>query len=161
MRLRGNDGRERLLSALGQPSWPRYRGVAGKAAALHFFLNKGHPFVDGNKRFAVAAMELFIDLNGHGLVASDQEVVDLALGVADGSTTMAESAAFLRQRLFNKGLPNEQLRAWLEDLDTKLRKAGSPETLGAGIRRHRRITSAIVNTVLMSEEWTALFEDGS
>lgn len=59
MRLRGSDGRERLLSALGQPLWPQYRSLADKAAVLHFGLNKGHPFIDGNKRFAVAAMETF------------------------------------------------------------------------------------------------------
>lgn len=159
MRLRGSDGRERLLSALGQPQWPRYRGVAGKGAARHFFINKGHPFVDGNKRFAVAAMELFIEMKGHGLVASDDEIVELALGVADGSTSMARSALFLRRRVFNKGLPDDDLRAWLEALDAELLQAGSPTTLGDGIRRHRRVSTAIVNDVLMSEEWTSLFEE--
>lgn len=55
--LRGEAGRNALLSALAQPHWPYYRTLPEKAGALHFSLNKNHPFADGNKRFALTAME--------------------------------------------------------------------------------------------------------
>ncbi|MBM4415847.1 MAG: hypothetical protein FJ035_06315 [Chloroflexi bacterium] len=72
--LAGGEGEGRLRSALGQPRWPHHRGVAAKAAALHYFLNKNRPYVDGNKRFAVTAMLTFLFINDYGLVASDDEL---------------------------------------------------------------------------------------
>jgi len=38
--------------------------VTSKAAALAYSLALNHPFVDGNKRVAHAAMEVFLALNG-------------------------------------------------------------------------------------------------
>jgi death-on-curing protein len=38
--------------------------IAPKAAALAVSLTLNHPFVDGNKRVAHAAMELFLRMNG-------------------------------------------------------------------------------------------------
>ena len=61
-----------------------HAGLAEKAAAYHFHLCANHPFVDGNKRVAVAAAELFLLINGRELTASDDEVEDLTLGVAGG-----------------------------------------------------------------------------
>jgi len=59
-------------------------GLPEKAAAYHFHLCANHPFIDGNKRVAVAAAEVFLLINGHELSASDHDVEDLTLGVAAG-----------------------------------------------------------------------------
>ena len=59
-------------------------GPAEKAAAYHFHLCANHPFTDGNKRVAVAAAELFLLANKHELAASDNEVEELTMSVADG-----------------------------------------------------------------------------
>ncbi|MDZ7860939.1 MAG: type II toxin-antitoxin system death-on-curing family toxin [Candidatus Krumholzibacteriota bacterium] len=61
-----------------------HTGLSEKAAAYHFHLCANHPFVDGNKRVAVTAAELFLLINGRELPASDEEVEDLTLGVAGG-----------------------------------------------------------------------------
>jgi death-on-curing protein len=58
-----------LESAVAQPeatfgSVDLYPTLAEKAAALCSSLVQGHPFVDGNKRVAHAAMETFLVLNG-------------------------------------------------------------------------------------------------
>lgn len=53
------------------------------AAAYHFHLCANHPFVDGNKRVAVAAAEIFLLANGAALDATDDELEDLTLGVAN------------------------------------------------------------------------------
>jgi death on curing protein len=55
-----------------------------KAAALLQSLAGNHPLVDGNKRLAWLATYVFLDLNGHRLVATQDEVVDLVVAVADG-----------------------------------------------------------------------------
>src|SRR5947208_3656063 len=73
-----------LESALAQPR-ATFGGVdlhptiVGKAAALGFSLTLNHPFVDGNKRTAHAAMEVFLLLNGTELVASVDEQEQLML----------------------------------------------------------------------------------
>ena len=61
-----------------------HTGLAEKAAAYHYHLCANHPFIDGNKRVAVASAELFLLINGHELTASDDDVEDLTLGVAGG-----------------------------------------------------------------------------
>ena len=59
-----------------------HAGVAEKAAAYHFHLCANHPFIDGNKRVAVAASEVFLLINGLELSASDDEIEELTLDVA-------------------------------------------------------------------------------
>jgi death-on-curing protein len=81
-----------LDSAIAQPKATfsgvdLYPTVVEKAAALCFLLVQNHPFVDGNKRVAHAAMETFLVLNGAEIAAAvdDQErlMVDLAAGRID------------------------------------------------------------------------------
>jgi len=50
-----------------------YPEIVSKAGALCFFLVKNHPFLDGNKRVAHAAMEIFLILNGHEIIAEVDE----------------------------------------------------------------------------------------
>lgn len=69
-------------------------GLAQKAAAYHFHLCANHPFVDGNKRVAVATAELFVMVNGRELSASDDELVELTMGVASGCLSKARAVAF-------------------------------------------------------------------
>ena len=60
-----------------------HAGLAEKAAAYHFHLCANHPFIDGNRRVAVAAAEVFLLMNGQELSASDDDVGELTLGVAN------------------------------------------------------------------------------
>ena len=71
-----------------------HTGVAEKAAAYHYHLCANHPFVDGNKRVAVTAAELFLMINGQELPASDDEIVKLTIGVASGRLSKAEVVEF-------------------------------------------------------------------
>ncbi len=59
-------------------------GLPEKAAAYFFHLCANHPFVDGNKRVALAAAEVFLLINGSELSAGDLEVEELTMGVASG-----------------------------------------------------------------------------
>jgi death-on-curing protein len=66
-----------------------------KAAAYLFHIVKNHPFVDGNKRVGLAVTLAFLDLNGVWVEATDDEFVELVLGVAKGESTKADVAVFL------------------------------------------------------------------
>ncbi len=61
-----------------------HAGLLPKAAVLFTRLINNHPFYDGNKRIAAAALRLFLQRNGVTLTASDQEVMLLARQVVMG-----------------------------------------------------------------------------
>jgi death-on-curing protein len=73
--------------------------VAALAAAYGFGLARNHPFVDGNKRTAFVAVELFLALNGWALAASDADCVLTMLAVAAGEIDEATFAAWLRDHI--------------------------------------------------------------
>jgi death-on-curing protein len=103
-RYAGSDGIRdtgMLESALAMPR-ASFQGVIvhptlhEQAAAYLFHLVKHHPFIDGNKRIALGAALVFLDLNGIPVVATEHELVDLTIAAATGKTTKAEVATFLR-----------------------------------------------------------------
>ncbi len=72
--------------------------LAEMAAALLYGICRNHPFVDGNKRTAVAAALVFLDLNGMAIDAGEDEFYDLVLGVAEGRVSKSAVAVFLQSR---------------------------------------------------------------
>jgi death-on-curing protein len=68
-----------------------------QAAAYLFHLVKNHPFVDGNKRVGLATALVFLRLNGVRIRATNDELVELVLGVAAGTLAKADVAVFLRE----------------------------------------------------------------
>ena len=62
-----------------------YRTIKAKAAKLGYFLVKNHPFIDGNKRIGILAMITFLEINGLEVTCTDEELITLGLGLADGS----------------------------------------------------------------------------
>jgi death on curing protein len=67
----------------------------GMAAAYLFHICGNHPFVDGNKRLALAATIVFLRMNGWNLAASEDAAYDLVLEVAQGLKTKEEIADWL------------------------------------------------------------------
>lgn len=91
-----------LESALAQPeasfgTEPLHPTVYEQAAAYLFHLVKNHPFVDGNKRVAFAAADVFLRVNGLELEMSDSDAYKLVIAAADGSIDKEEIA-----RQFNR-----------------------------------------------------------
>jgi death-on-curing protein len=88
-----------FVSALARPQNVAAYGnpdAADLAASYGVGLAKNHPFIDGNKRTAFVAVELFLALNGHDLVADDADCVLTMLAVAAGSLDEPGFAAWLR-----------------------------------------------------------------
>ncbi len=59
-------------------------------------LVKNHPFVDGNKRTALTATAVFLELNVCSLTAGNQEVLVFTRWVAVGTVELAAMAAWLK-----------------------------------------------------------------
>jgi death-on-curing protein len=93
-----------LRSALAMPE-ASFDGVylhaerAEMASAYLFHIARNHPFVDGNKRAALAAALVFLALNGQRLEADDDDLTDLVMGVAEGRVAKAVAAVFISARL--------------------------------------------------------------
>ena len=56
-----------------------------KGARIGYALISNHAFVDGNKRIGVYIMLTFLEVNGIRMSYTDEELVRIGLGVADGS----------------------------------------------------------------------------
>ncbi len=94
-----------LDSALARPLNRAAYGrsdAAELAAAYAYGLSRNHPFVDGNKRIAFVALELFLTLNGHELVADDADCAMSMLAVAAGTTKETALADWIRRRCKQK-----------------------------------------------------------
>lgn len=93
-----------LASALGMPQASfngafLHTSIAEMAAAYLFHLAQNHPFVDGNKRTALAAALAFLWLNEWRLNAGDDELTELVIGVASGRVSKADAAVFIQAHL--------------------------------------------------------------
>ncbi len=74
-----------LESALDRPRNKFAYGetnLAALAGAYAFGIARNHPFVDGNKRTALASMIVFLNLNGLALTASQETAAAIVLALA-------------------------------------------------------------------------------
>ena len=115
-RLAGAEGAARLDSALAQPRLPYHRTAQQKAAAMHYSLNKNHPFVDGNKRFAVSAMEWFLFRNGFVLMTTSDRLVDFAVQVANDRLNRDACAHWIERRAFRITWKERHFLRWIDSL---------------------------------------------
>lgn len=91
--LASASARAQQLAAYGTPD------AADLAAAYGFGIARNHPFIDGNKRTAFVAVELFLSCNGFELTASDSDCVLTMLGVAAGDIAEVDFAVWLRTHI--------------------------------------------------------------
>ena len=82
-------GRPRNQFAYGEPSITRL------AASYGFGISRNHPFLDGNKRTSLVVAELFLELNGYELIASDAQCVTTFLQLAAGELTEDQLAEWI------------------------------------------------------------------
>ncbi len=72
-----------LDSALFRPQTGYYEDLAEMGAALFESLIMNHPFVDGNKRIAFFATDVFFRLNGYKLEVSADEAHPFLIGLLE------------------------------------------------------------------------------
>lgn len=73
-----------LESALYRPRSGYYRDLPEAAAALFESLIMNHPFVDGNKRVAFFATDVFLRVNGWKLEVDAEAAHTLLIGLLEG-----------------------------------------------------------------------------
>ena len=74
-------GHRPQASLFGQEAYP---ALAGKAAALMQSLAGNQALVDGNKRLALLATVVFLQINSYVLDLTDDDAFDLTMSVAAG-----------------------------------------------------------------------------
>jgi death-on-curing protein len=75
-----------LESALYRPRTGYYEDLAAMSAALFESLLMNHPFVDGNKRIAFFATDVFLRINGWRLVVDADEAHSFLVGLLESGT---------------------------------------------------------------------------
>ena len=70
-----------LEGAIHRPQSGYYPDIQTEAAALFESLVINHPFVDGNKRIAFAAMDVFLRMNGYRLNTSSQAAYQVIINM--------------------------------------------------------------------------------
>ena len=97
-----------IASAVAQPRMTvvgkdAYPTLIEKAAALGYSLVRSHGFVDGNKRIAHAAMEVFLVLNGIEIQASVDDQERFVLSLAAGEVSREGLTEWLRAHVVSSG----------------------------------------------------------
>ena len=70
--------------------------LAALAAAYTFDIAKNHPFIDGNKRAAFAALIVFLGLNGIDFIVPETHATAMILEVASGNVAEEGLTRWLR-----------------------------------------------------------------
>ncbi|SCZ11156.1 type II toxin-antitoxin system death-on-curing family toxin [Alkaliphilus peptidifermentans] len=89
-----------LESALEQPratfdSTYLHDNIFKMAAAYGFHLCNNHPFIDGNKRISLVAMDIFLQRNGYEIVASEKETYTTIIQLSTGNLSKDELTQWL------------------------------------------------------------------
>jgi len=89
-----------LESALARPvnriEYDSEADTAFAAAAYAFGISKNHPFMDGNKRTSLVAMETFLRINGFELKTTPEEKYLIFIQLAEGSLSEDELGDWIR-----------------------------------------------------------------
>ena len=78
-----------------------HKDIFEMAAAYAYHICQNHPFVDANKRTALAAALMFLELNGISLLDPKGQLADAMFKVAKGELTKTQLTNIFQQ------LPNE------------------------------------------------------
>lgn len=82
--LRDEGALEAALVSVENRAYYENADIATCAATYAYHLTQAHAFIDGNKRIAAAVSEIFVEINGLKLNATNDQIVDLFLGIASG-----------------------------------------------------------------------------
>jgi len=99
--LQGTPNDDTLAAALARPqqllSYEPESTLFDLAAAYGYGFARNHCFPDGNKRISLAAMDVFLMLNGQDLVPDEAEPVVIVNEVAADDFSQEDLAVWLEQ----------------------------------------------------------------
>ena len=76
---------------------PLYETSFEKAAALGESIIMNHPFVDGNKRIGLVAIETILLLDGKMITAADEKIYDFIINITTGQIRFTEIVSWLKE----------------------------------------------------------------
>ena len=92
-----------LDSALARPQQFSAYGpgvdLARLAVAYGYGLARNHPFHDGNKRIALTVIDVFLQLNGQELVATEEETATIIIQLAAGELEETDLTEWIRTNM--------------------------------------------------------------
>lgn len=93
-----------LLSAIYQPQQTfggqfLYTSISEMAAVYAYHLAENQPFIDGNKRTAFSASVVFLKLNGYSLCATNEEVYQLFIDLANKTVTKDDLVSWYKLKV--------------------------------------------------------------
>ena len=74
------------------------------AAAYAFEIAQNRPFVDGKKRMALLSAEMFLEMNGYQLTATDKDCAVTILGLVDGTLPENELVEWFQKNVKPMGV---------------------------------------------------------
>jgi death-on-curing protein len=80
--LRDAGALESALKAAENRLFYETSDLAVLAATYAFHLSQAHAFIDGNKRIAAVVSELFLEMNGAKLKATNEEIIEIFMDIA-------------------------------------------------------------------------------
>lgn len=83
--IRDDDALESALAAVHNRVSYEQADLIVCSATYAYHLTQAHAFLDGNKRIGAAAAEIFLEINGASLQATNDQIVDLFLKIAAGA----------------------------------------------------------------------------
>ncbi len=85
--LRDEGSLESALASAENRAYYENANIITCAATYAYNLSQAHAFFDGNKRIAAAVSEIFVEINGLKLNASNEQIVELFMDIASGNKT--------------------------------------------------------------------------
>ena len=105
-----------LEAAIFRPQTGYYGDPVAEAAALFESLIQNHPFLDGNKRTAVAAADVHLRMNGLELAGDSMSHYDVIVGLMEsGDLDFSAVESWLRDNVHDSRRIGRELRASLSE----------------------------------------------
>lgn len=82
-----------------------YPDLFDKAACYIYFVNKFHPFNNGNKRVSIVATDVFLSLNGYDLIVEDHQMYSFAKEIAQSQRDQREDLKYIATFLKRNCVP--------------------------------------------------------
>ena len=79
-----------------------HKTIPAMAASYAYHICQNHPFIDGNKRVALACSLVFLDINGYEFDCNDEILYDEIMGVAKSETKKEELIKFYEKNAIKK-----------------------------------------------------------
>jgi death on curing protein len=95
-----------LESALHRPQTGYYDTIIHEAAALVESLVQNHPFIDGNKRVAFAAVDVFLRINGYRITADSADIYNHMVNLFETHSFDMEHLVPWLQKIVELRTPN-------------------------------------------------------